>query len=52
MKHMETIGARMASYVNIPKELSENICFAIQNLGIDKLYCHQVDFDIFSYTST
>uniref|UniRef100_A0A7N0TFF9 Uncharacterized protein n=1 Tax=Kalanchoe fedtschenkoi TaxID=63787 RepID=A0A7N0TFF9_KALFE len=43
MTHVETIGARKANYVNIPEELSGNLSFAIQHLGIDKLYSHQAE---------
>ncbi|CAM8938571.1 unnamed protein product [Rhodiola kirilowii] len=43
IKHVETIAARKANYVNIPEELSGNINSAIQRLGIEKLYSHQAE---------
>ncbi|CAM8942689.1 unnamed protein product [Rhodiola kirilowii] len=43
IKHVETIGARKANYVNIPEELSGNINSTIQRLGIEKLYSHQAE---------
>lgn len=42
MVHVENIGARKASYVEIPKELSDNTKSALQSIGINKLYSHQV----------
>ncbi|KAK6261775.1 hypothetical protein QUC31_007591 [Theobroma cacao] len=43
MVHVENIGARKASYVEIPKELSDNTKSALQSIGINKLYSHQAE---------
>ncbi|XWS37243.1 hypothetical protein CRYUN_Cryun19dG0026700 [Craigia yunnanensis] len=43
MVHVENIGARKASYVEIPNELSDNTKSALKSIGINKLYCHQAE---------
>lgn len=40
--HIEEISSRSAKYVEIPSQLSENIKFALERVGITKLYSHQV----------
>ncbi|OMO72725.1 hypothetical protein COLO4_27492 [Corchorus olitorius] len=41
--HVEKIAARKASYMEIPKELSDNIKSALKSIGINKLYSHQAE---------
>ncbi|XP_022728829.1 uncharacterized protein LOC111284419 isoform X3 [Durio zibethinus] len=43
MVHVENIGARKASYVEIPNELSDNSKSALKSIGINKLYSHQAE---------
>ncbi|XP_039057043.1 uncharacterized ATP-dependent helicase YprA isoform X2 [Hibiscus syriacus] len=43
MVHVEKIGARKASYVEIPIELSDNSTTALKKIGINKLYSHQAE---------
>ncbi|XVF54478.1 hypothetical protein PTKIN_Ptkin05aG0183500 [Pterospermum kingtungense] len=43
MVHVENIGARKASYVEIPNELSDNTKSALESIGINKLYSHQAE---------
>ncbi|XVE54657.1 hypothetical protein DITRI_Ditri03aG0099700 [Diplodiscus trichospermus] len=43
MVHVERIGARKASYVEIPNELSVNTKSALKSIGINKLYSHQAE---------
>ncbi|PPR86253.1 hypothetical protein GOBAR_AA34434 [Gossypium barbadense] len=42
MVHVEKIGARKGSYVEIPNELSDKSKSALKSIGINKLYSHQV----------
>ncbi|XP_038878310.1 uncharacterized ATP-dependent helicase YprA isoform X4 [Benincasa hispida] len=39
--HVEDIGARKANYVEIPKELSNNVVSALKCIGVANLYSHQ-----------
>jgi DEAD/DEAH box helicase domain-containing protein len=41
MVHVEDIGARKATYMEIPNQLSENMGSALKSMGITKLYSHQ-----------
>ncbi|XP_052179603.1 uncharacterized protein LOC127792955 [Diospyros lotus] len=41
--HVEDIGARVANYVEIPSELSENMRSALKCIGITRLYRHQLE---------
>ncbi|KAL8143605.1 hypothetical protein V2J09_016637 [Rumex salicifolius] len=41
--HVEEISGRVASFSDIPDELSENVKSSLQSLGISKLYSHQAD---------
>ncbi|MBA0714483.1 hypothetical protein Golax_013454 [Gossypium laxum] len=41
MVHVEKIGARKGSYVEIPNELSDKSKSALKSIGINKLYSHQ-----------
>ncbi|XP_059453824.1 uncharacterized protein LOC132184275 isoform X1 [Corylus avellana] len=43
MVHVEDVGARKATYVEIPNQLSDNMRSALKSLGITKLYSHQVE---------
>ncbi|XVF11737.1 hypothetical protein REPUB_Repub08aG0053500 [Reevesia pubescens] len=43
MVHVEKIGARKASYVEIPNELSNYSKSALRSIGINKLYSHQAE---------
>lgn len=40
--HIEKISGRSAKYTEIPSQLSENMKFALERVGITKLYSHQV----------
>lgn len=40
--HIENITARNATYVEIPSVLSESTVLALKNIGITRLYSHQV----------
>lgn len=40
--HIEEVRSRCANYVEIPSQLSENIKFALDRVGITRLYSHQV----------
>ncbi|KAH6797259.1 UBQ protein [Perilla frutescens var. hirtella] len=39
--HIEEVSGRSAKYVEIPSQLSENIKFALDRVGITRLYSHQ-----------
>ncbi|XP_074316477.1 uncharacterized protein LOC141652775 isoform X2 [Silene latifolia] len=41
--HAEEINARVADFTEIPDELSANTKFALNSLGITKLYSHQAE---------
>ncbi|XP_043697479.1 ATP-dependent helicase HRQ1-like, partial [Telopea speciosissima] len=41
--HVEEIGARKAVRVGIPNELSETTRFALQRIGVTRLYSHQAE---------
>ncbi|KAL3824710.1 hypothetical protein ACJIZ3_020739 [Penstemon smallii] len=41
--HIEEIRAREAKYVEIPHQLSENVKFALNRVGITRLYSHQAE---------
>ncbi|XP_068668097.1 uncharacterized protein [Aristolochia californica] len=41
--HVEEIGGRTASYVDLPDDLSEPMKKALNRIGISKLYSHQAD---------
>ncbi|KAG4118758.1 hypothetical protein ERO13_D11G037400v2 [Gossypium hirsutum] len=43
MVHVEKIGARKGSYVEIPNELSDKSKSALKSIGINKLYSHQAE---------
>ncbi|KAK7861571.1 putative atp-dependent helicase ypra [Quercus suber] len=43
MVHVEDIGARKATYMEIPNQLSENLRSALKSMGIAKLYSHQAE---------
>ncbi|TYH99085.1 hypothetical protein ES332_A11G042300v1 [Gossypium tomentosum] len=43
MVHVEKIGARKGSYVEIPNELSDKSKYALKSIGINKLYSHQAE---------
>ncbi|KAL8492390.1 hypothetical protein ACS0TY_023834 [Phlomoides rotata] len=41
--HIEEISARNAKYVEVPCQLSENVKFALNRVGITRLYSHQAE---------
>ncbi|KAK6148636.1 hypothetical protein DH2020_019548 [Rehmannia glutinosa] len=41
--HIEEISARNAKYVEIPRQLSENVKSALNRVGITRLYSHQAE---------
>ncbi|XP_062159413.1 uncharacterized protein LOC133866791 isoform X4 [Alnus glutinosa] len=43
MVHVEDVGAKKATYAEIPNQLSDNMRSALKSLGITKLYSHQVE---------
>ena len=45
--HIEKISGRSAEYAEIPSQLSENMKFALERVGITKLYSHQVRNHVF-----
>lgn len=42
--HVEKISARNATYVEIPSSLSESTMLALKNVGVTRLYSHQVRY--------
>ncbi|KAG9443551.1 hypothetical protein H6P81_014891 [Aristolochia fimbriata] len=41
--HVEEIGGRAATFVDLPEDLSEPMKLALHRIGISKLYSHQAD---------
>ncbi|PON82996.1 UBQ, helicase-c and DEAD-like helicase domain-containing protein [Trema orientale] len=41
--HVEDIGGRKATYVEIPNKLSEKMISALKHIGVTKLYSHQAE---------
>lgn len=46
--HIEELSGRSAKYAEIPSQLSENMKFALERVGITRLYSHQVRNCVFS----
>lgn len=40
--HIEEVSGQCAKYVEIPSQLSGSIKFALDRVGISRLYSHQV----------